>query len=359
MKVDHLSSKEIWQKHLQLEGLHNAHQKHRVFSFIAMAVTAIVVFIILITANFRTYPILLTATLTFALIGMSVALFLYFKTKDLTKTTLISSIVILILVFLLTYTGGNENTALYWLMFSPLAAYSIFGIYFGSILTLSLVSYILFLLYGPDIGQTIYGATEKSRFFASYCVVILFAFINEFFRDKSFATINSISLEQRKKANSDSLSGLPNRRFIDSFLLPKITTKQENFLPMSLIMADIDEFKIINDTYGHDIGDAAIIHVAQLFKNQIRNSDVVARYGGEEFLIFLPKATHIKALEVAEKIRCSLTNSPLTINKQIISFTCSFGVAEVNDIVPFDQALKQADEKLYQAKNSGKNKVVG
>lgn len=359
MKKGRISTKEKWQKYLQFDGTDGVDQKRQVFSFIAMAIIAIIVFVGLIFSNYHIYPLLLIATLIFALLGISISLLLYFKTKNLANTTLISCIVIIILVVLLTYTGGKENTALYWLMFSPLAAYAIFGIYKGSLLTFALVMSIIALLYGPDIGQAVYGTTEKSRFLASYCVVILFAFINEYFRNQSFATISTISIEQKKKANSDSLSGLPNRRFIDSCLLPQINSDPENFLPMSVIMADIDAFKEINDNYGHDIGDAAIIHIAQLFKNQVRNSDVVARYGGEEFLICLPKASLEKTLIIAEKIRHHLEITPLFIDNKTIAFTCSFGVCEVNDIMFFEQAIKQADQKLYQAKKSGKNKVVG
>lgn len=359
MKKGRIPVKDKWQKHLLFDVTDGVEQKRQVFSFIAMAVTAIVVFIGLILSNYLIYPLLLTTTLVFALTGMSIALLLYFKTKDLAKTTLISSVVIIILVVFLTYTGGKENTALYWLMFSPLAAYAIFGIYWGSLLTLTLIISIIGLLYGPDIGQAVYGSIEKSRFIASYSVVILFAFINEFFRNQSFETISTITLEQRNQANSDPLTGLANRRFIDSQLLPQIKNDHASFFPLSIIMADIDSFKIINDDFGHDIGDQAIIHVANLFKHNIRITDVVARYGGEEFLIFLPKANSLKANEIAEKICEKLAKTPFIVNDVTITLTASFGVCEVNDIMSFDEAIKLADKNLYQAKESGKNKVIG
>ncbi|XQW85321.1 GGDEF domain-containing protein [Thalassotalea piscium] len=359
MKKSLISSKEKWQHHLHLDSLTDADNKRQVLSFVAMLVIAILFLIVLIYSNYNTYHPLLLLTLISALVGLSVALIIYFKTKELAAITLILSSVIVMLTILLIYTGGKDKTALYWLMFSPLAAYAILGVRKGSILTFGLVICILTLLYGPDIGQTVYGSTEKSRFFASYCIVILFAFINEYYRNQSFETISSISLEQKQKANTDPLTGLANRRFLDAQLLPQIQHNSENFEPLSVIIADIDNFKQINDTFGHDIGDSGIIHVAKRFKNQVRSSDVVIRYGGEEFLIFLPKASLVQAIEIANNMRLDLEENALITNQQSMPLTCSFGVAEVTDINEFDQAIKNADLHLYKAKKTGKNKVEG
>ncbi|MGB1198596.1 MAG: GGDEF domain-containing protein [Thalassotalea sp.] len=359
MKKEATPSKERWQNNANFDSINDADKKRRVFSFIAMVFIAIIVFSSLIYSNYEIYPPLLTATLALALAGLVTALLLFYKTKDLAKTTIIVSITILLLTALLTYTGGKDNTALYWLMFSPLAAFAIFGVYTGSVLTVGLIASILFLLYGPDIGQAVYGNVEKSRFFASYCVVIIFAFINEYFRNQSFETISLISKEQKKKANTDPLTGLANRRFIDALLLPQLNSDQNNTFPLSLIMVDIDDFKQVNDTHGHDVGDAAIIHIAQLLKNQVRNSDVVSRYGGEEFLIFLPQTPHQVTVTIAEKIRQRIEETPFIIEQKPTTLTCSFGVYEVDDAYSFEQAIKNADKNLYQAKKLGKNRVVG
>ncbi|GAA5135383.1 GGDEF domain-containing protein [Thalassotalea piscium] len=351
--------KEKWKKHVSIEAANNADYKRRLFSFIAMAIIAVTVLSSLVISNHQIYPLILTITLIFSFFSILIVLLFYLKTKALYQAIVIASFIIFMLIILLVYSGGKDNTALYWLMFSPLVAYSTLGIYKGSALLVAILISILTLLYGPDIGQAVYGDTEKSRFLGSYCIVILFAYINEYFRSQSFATLNTISLEQREKANSDSLTGLPNRRFIDSCLVPKILGEQESFLPMAVIMADIDYFKAINDNFGHDAGDKAIIHVATIAKSKVRNSDIVARFGGEEYLLFFPKTSLDNALVIAEQIRTNLANTPLKIEENTIPMTASFGVAEVNNINYLEQAIKLADQKLYQAKQSGRNRVIG
>jgi diguanylate cyclase (GGDEF)-like protein len=120
-------------------------------------------------------------------------------------------------------------------------------------------------------------------------------------------------------------------------------------------MFDIDNFKSINDTYGHDIGDKVIISLSNEVLQKIRQSDIAARWGGEEFLILLPNTNQQGAIVLAEKIRLAIEK----LHLEEVDFTVSVGVAsfDITEDENIDDAIKKADLALYEAKNSGKNKV--
>lgn len=348
-----------WRNFIDVDGLNSAELKRRVFSFLAMSGIALVVFTGLLLANFQIYPWLLSITLFGALIAVFINVVIYFSTRQLKNCSIGIALTVLLLSILLVYTGGKENTALYWIMFYPVVVFTMLGVRSGLILTGLAVSAIAFQLYGPDFGQATYGQTEKSRFLFGFSLVVLFALISEYYRDQSHQAITSITYNQKQKANTDALTGLPNRRFIDAILLTKMEKSTSEFLPMAVLMCDVDRFKTVNDNYGHDIGDKALMHIAKLMQNQLRYSDVVARYGGEEFIICLPHASMRQALKIAEKLRKNIEDHPVNLdNGEELSLTASFGVAEVHSVVAFYNAVKQADEALYSAKRSGRNRVA-
>lgn len=122
-----------------------------------------------------------------------------------------------------------------------------------------------------------------------------------------------------------------------------------------MIMYDIDKFKQINDTYGHNVGDDVLVEISQLIKSLLRESDYIFKIGGEEFIVLLPQTQIDKANLVSEKIRNSVENNLNTIeNKKI---TISIGVTQVKEDDTEDLIFKRVDEALYQSKNNGKNRV--
>ncbi len=158
-------------------------------------------------------------------------------------------------------------------------------------------------------------------------------------------------------ANRDFLTGLYNRRYffrtMDAYFA-KATTEGESF---AIAMIDIDHFKKINDTYGHDIGDQAIIHLSELLRANTKESDMVARFGGEEFCIILKDINGDQAVTVFENLREKITSTPLTLNDdEPISFTVSIGVA-LNPEESLEEGVNSADMMLYHAKNNGRNRV--
>ena len=130
-------------------------------------------------------------------------------------------------------------------------------------------------------------------------------------------------------------------------------------MPLSILIMDVDFFKHVNDSFGHQVGDNALIAVARVLQKSVRESDLVGRYGGEEFVVLLPHTDLDKALNVAEKIRQAVSEIPVEgMGEQRL--TISSGVAGYPDIkaVNMDDLVRKADEALYRAKGGGRNQVV-
>ena len=156
-------------------------------------------------------------------------------------------------------------------------------------------------------------------------------------------------------AKVDPLTGLYNRREFDTIFQKMYQNAKTGNEPLSVILADIDHFKMINDTYGHHEGDDVIIRFAGVVRNCIRSSDVCARWGGEEFIILLPDTDLHTAFDVAERIRHN-TLGCLQVGDHSIS--CSFGVARLEQGENFGELFKRADRYLYSAKEKGRNRTV-
>lgn len=166
--------------------------------------------------------------------------------------------------------------------------------------------------------------------------------------------IKATSLEGN--ASKDYLTNLYNRRKFNTILNYEITLiKRNSHRNLSLIILDIDNFKSINDTYGHDIGDKILVDIAKIIQISSRESDIVCRWGGEEFTIALPETSISKAYIVAEKIKTSIENF-LFHNDLIV--TASLGLAEFHSDDDYTSFFKRADNAMYKAKHSGKNKVI-
>jgi diguanylate cyclase (GGDEF)-like protein len=168
--------------------------------------------------------------------------------------------------------------------------------------------------------------------------------------------INIIKLKNmaEKKAVTDKLTGLFNRSIIDTLIQVEIERAKRNNRPISILLFDIDHFKKINDTYGHDKGDYALKTIAEIVRRTLRKSDYIIRWGGEEFLVILPETDLDGAIKVAEKIRSNIENYNF---KDIGKVTVSIGVTMLKMGEPLDNAIKRADEALYVAKNKGRNRV--
>ncbi len=172
--------------------------------------------------------------------------------------------------------------------------------------------------------------------------------------------ISELEQELRLKATRDSLTGLYNRGAIVDILRKAMARHERDSYPVSIIFADIDQFKRTNDNYGHPAGDEVLREVARRTTHVLRPYDSFGRYGGEELLIVLPDCGAKGALVVAERVRSAIANQPVTTNFGEISTSLSLGVAVANGetSLQFDDLIQLADSALYQAKDNGRNCVV-
>ncbi|MEX2287045.1 MAG: diguanylate cyclase [Planctomycetaceae bacterium] len=155
---------------------------------------------------------------------------------------------------------------------------------------------------------------------------------------------------------TDQLTGLSNRRRLNDVLTAEMSRIQRHRGYLSIVMADLDNFKSVNDKFGHIAGDRVLQSFAKVLRKQIRRSDLAARFGGEEFAIVLPQSDAEGAVICVERVRRQLEAVPIGPDSQPI--TCSFGVAQLQPGESMDSLLSRADSALYQAKAAGRNQVV-
>ncbi|MDD8058359.1 MULTISPECIES: GGDEF domain-containing protein [Shewanella] len=164
-----------------------------------------------------------------------------------------------------------------------------------------------------------------------------------------------------KVAMTDELTSLNNRRAYELFAAEQMTKFTDTQTVCSLLMIDIDHFKLFNETFGHLIGDKVLAYVALAMKHTVKGDDLVARYGGEEFVVMLPNAKLADAVNVAEKIRERISLKQLSIGKEkkqnLGHITVSIGVATIQTGDDAETLLARADEQLYIAKKAGRNCV--
>ena len=164
------------------------------------------------------------------------------------------------------------------------------------------------------------------------------------------------NLRLRHQADTDALTGLFNRRGIQHALL-KLDSKHPGSTTC-VLLGDLDHFKKINDTLGHDGGDAVLKLFAKRLKNLMRGDDIAVRWGGEEFLVVLPHTKIDEAAAFAERLRKHIESEPFVISSQAINVTISIGIAEIEQPQEtFDKAVGRADQALYQAKHAGRNRI--
>lgn len=178
---------------------------------------------------------------------------------------------------------------------------------------------------------------------------------------KAQSRIDELTLELQKTAvemTTDPLTQITNRRGLIEDLGQLIDAGQEKQLPVVLMMIDADNFKILNDNYGHVAGDKVLYFMAQSIKAMIRTGDKVYRYGGEEFAVVLNRCEHDKVFDIAEKIRSKIEHSHLIYSGKTIHVTVSIGIALHEKGDSYDDFVSRADKALYRAKNARKNCTV-
>ena len=186
--------------------------------------------------------------------------------------------------------------------------------------------------------------------------------IGGFVMKTEFKDPDEISFDEKilAAARTDALTGIPNRQWLMEQGVTFLRAFKENKRLLSTVMIDVDFFKQVNDRFGHQGGDAVLRDVALVLQNNKRELDLLGRYGGEEFLMFLPHAEVSEAAAACERIRSSIEQHAFEFDGQALKITISVGVATENieDISSIEDLIRRADRALYQAKATGRNRVV-
>ncbi|HKJ53447.1 MAG TPA: GGDEF domain-containing protein [Gammaproteobacteria bacterium] len=156
---------------------------------------------------------------------------------------------------------------------------------------------------------------------------------------------------------TDALTGLFNFRHFKAMLQTEMDRSKRSGIPTSLAMVDLDHFKRVNDNYGHEIGNQALQHLADILMSEVRTTDIVCRYGGEEFAMIFPE-THLNlAVKVADRIRNQIASRPLIVEDKKIAITASMGISVYmkTSVLDIDDFIESVDKYLYEAKQSGRN----
>lgn len=188
-------------------------------------------------------------------------------------------------------------------------------------------------------------------------------FISKDFSNEELLARLNVSLDTlelfeltKQQANKDFLTGLYNRRYFFEHCNRLYLSAKDNNKKISIAMLDIDYFKRLNDTYGHEVGDLALKHISKLLQNELRGDIIISRFGGEEFAIFFNGYDEIEALKALETFRKVVQNSFIKTENQKISFTISGGICSMlGDNI--DSMLKNADKGLYKSKENGRNQI--
>lgn len=284
----------------------------------------------------------------------------FYRDQDHQRAAQALSLCIVLLAVVLLVSGGVENTGFIWVF--PLVSMAVFasGFLIGLLLVVMLMLFSATLLLIPDNPLLIaeYPPEIASRFLVSMLALGTMCLTSELTRFKSQREVARLHREISAAANTDSLTSLHNRRFVQEQVIRQNRFRDEVTQDGTMLLADIDHFKQINDRYGHDVGDAILQRVAACLVECTREGDIVARWGGEEFLIILPNITPQAAYRRAEHFRQAIAVMDFESTGETFSITMSFGLCSIENGTTASELLKRSDENLYAAKAAGRNCVV-
>ncbi|WP_346838099.1 GGDEF domain-containing protein [Microbulbifer sp. SAOS-129_SWC] len=275
-------------------------------------------------------------------------------------TPMLVGALLLVLYFYLLLSGGVNNTGLMWAVMLVPGFINLYGYKGGTATLVAIGGATALVLFYPDFpGLTAdYDTGYRARFLAVFGALTALTALLDSSRHQTQQLLQRLTQELESHASTDALTGLANRR--EAYRAMNELERRNRHLAgrYAVLIGDLDNFKFINDTYGHAFGDRVLQDVAEALRDNTRADDIVARWGGEEFLVLLPNTDLNGAGILAEKLRGRVEalsqryNPPVTIS-------ISFGVAEGDPATAtHGQLLAEADARMYRAKDSGRNKVV-
>lgn len=298
--------------------------------------------------------------LLFFALAMALNLGDYWLNRKRTRHKVALLITVALLFGYLVASGGESGTGPLWLYVFPPLVFYLTGLYTGLLLTglcLALACAVFFLPELPFVTAT-YSADFKLRLLITLVFEGGFCFVLDYSRRSARQQLMSMAGRYERAARTDELTGLSNRRDVQEQLNKALSRHQRSKQPFSVILIDLDHFKAINDSFGHEAGDAVLKDFSAMLKRLCRETDIPARWGGEEFLILLPDTSLLQALVLADRLRVETQAREFTFNGTRLNVSMSAGVCSVTQHGTAASLLRQADLNLYEAKSSGRNRIV-
>lgn len=262
----------------------------------------------------------------------------------------------LVLFFLSSYLllgGGANGTGAYWTYAVTMLMVLLVGPKIGMVYMALYVLLNSLALYSPLPFVYHYSEINVSRIIATSVTLYALILASEWIRVGSYSAISSASESHRAQANTDPLTHILNRLGVQGRL--KSWTLDSS---CALVIIDVDNFKDINDTHGHDFGDRVLVKLAECLKKHTKGGDIVGRWGGEEFLVLLYDTSINSAADLIRKIKDSFQREALNNRGSRVPVTFSAGIATLDRADDFESVLRLADKRLYLAKERGRDRVV-
>jgi len=300
-------------------------------------------------------------------------LFILFIKNNSTKVLNYIIIEIIIYAFLATIVTGMNNGFELFLICSAFASHHMVRIthtsrvsaYVTNIITFVILLGLKFLPFSSGLlpfrifpEQSYLNAFYVFNLVIAYIMIflVLLVFLNEIKNDEE--RLKHLNTRLSELASHDSLTQLLNRRAMKARLEAALEFKKKNNVGFVTAIADIDDFKKINDKYGHDCGDKVLKKVVQIIKANVRESDYISRWGGDEILILFNRSTLEGASACIERIHKEIADSTFLYNNEIINLTITVGVCPSEDYSFYQDIILEADRRLYDGKHKGKNCII-
>ena len=300
------------------------------------------------------------ATLYLAIAGVllfALGIFYIFNRHNLARLLLASTLVIGFFGLLL---GASGTSSLMWCLTTVPVIVGAFGYRDSLFMLIGIFAAATWIMVGTSMpfNPPNYNDVVVVRFLSAYVILAVFALAMDSSRFKNLSKYNDLSSRVDQITHQDQLTQLPNRNSMESRLEHKYQQYRRIHQPFSILLADLDNFKFINDRYGHDAGDRVLLAMGQVLSDALRREDTVARWGDNEFMVLLPCASNKTATHIAERLRLAAGELDMDARGDKLMISLSIGIASIDKCIDIDDLLSTAENGLYQAKQMGRDMVV-
>lgn len=196
------------------------------------------------------------------------------------------------------------------------------------------------------------------RLLSSLAILAIFSVALDSSLITSLDNCKTLSHKEQGIAHRDALTNLPNRHSMEEQLKLKTHKNTLNQANFSIVLADLDNFRLLNERYGRSAGDMILKETAHLLSRQLRDDDILARWGGKQFIILLPEASDQEAVKIAERLRLKFADLDIQVEGDQLAISVSMGVASIEKCIDLDDLISRVENSIYQAKHMGRNRVV-